>query len=57
MSQSTARFRFEFRILKWSEGFIGGLSGSRTSFFIGLREDGSIRRVYVSHGSLGFERT
>ena len=43
MSQSTARFRFEFRILKWSEGFIG------------LREDGSIRRVYVSHGSLGFE--
>ena len=55
MSQSTARFRFEFRILKWSEGFIGRLSGSRTSFFIGLREDGSIRRVYVSHGSLGFE--
>ncbi|MBN2797660.1 MAG: hypothetical protein JXX28_00790 [Deltaproteobacteria bacterium] len=43
---STARYRFEFRLLEWAEGFARQLCGGRRSFFIGLREDGSVRRVY-----------
>lgn len=48
MITSTARYRFEYRLLDWAEGFARGLAGSRRSFFIGFRADGSVRRVYVS---------
>jgi hypothetical protein len=48
MSQSTARYRFEYRLLDWAEGFVRSLAGSRRSFFVGFRADGTIRRVYVS---------
>lgn len=48
MPTSTARYRFEFRILDWAETFGRGLCGTRCSFFIGLREDGTVRRVYLA---------
>lgn len=48
MPTSTARYRFEFRLLDWAETFGRGLCGARCSFFIGLREDGTVRRVYLA---------
>jgi len=48
MPESTARYRFEFQLLAWAEGFSRSLSGCRRAFFVGLREDGSPRRVYVA---------
>lgn len=48
MPTSTARYRFEFRVLDWAEGFARGLCGRRCSFFVGLRPDGTIRRIYFA---------
>lgn len=48
MSIATARFRFEFRLLSWAEAFSRDLCGNRCSFFVGLRSDGTLRRVYLA---------
>jgi hypothetical protein len=48
MPTSTSRYRFEFRLFDWAETFIRSLSGTRCAFFVGLRADGTIRRIYVS---------
>lgn len=48
MPTSTTRYRFEFRLHEWAERFSTGLCGTRTAFFVGLRDDGSIRRVYFA---------
>jgi hypothetical protein len=48
MSTGTARYRFEFRLLDWAEGYVRTLAGSRRSFFVGFRKDGTLRRLYVS---------
>lgn len=45
---STARYPFEFRLLDWAEQFSLQISGARRAFFVGLREDGSVRRLYSS---------
>jgi len=49
MTSSTARYRFEHRLHDWAERWITALAGRRCGFFVGLRDDGSIRRVYVAH--------
>lgn len=54
MTTSTARYRFEFRVLEWAEGFSRGLNGNRTALFVGFREDYTVRRVYCGPRS-GFE--
>jgi hypothetical protein len=48
MADLTARYRFEFRLLAWAESMSRELCGSRRSFFVGIREDGSPRRVYLA---------
>ena len=48
MPTSTARYRFEFRLNDWAEKFVTSLAGRRSAYFVGFREDGTIRRVYVS---------
>lgn len=48
MTTSTARYRFEFRLFDWAEAFSRSLCGERRSCFIGLRADGSVRRVYFA---------
>ncbi len=48
MTTSTARYRFEFRMFDWAEGFTRSLCEGRRSFFVGLRADGSVRRVYFA---------
>lgn len=52
---STARYRFEFRLLDWCEGFSRSLAGNRAAFFLGLRPDGTVRRVYLSRPGEPFE--
>jgi len=49
MSTSTARYRFEHRLHDWASTWIMALAGRRCGFFVGLRDDGSVRRVYVAH--------
>lgn len=48
MATSTAKYRFEFRLFDWAEQFSIQLCGDRRSFFIGMREDGSVRRIYFA---------
>jgi hypothetical protein len=48
MSSSTARYRFEFRLFDWAEAYSRDMCGERRAFFIGIREDGSPRRVYFA---------
>lgn len=45
---STARYRFEYRLFDWAEDHIRGLTGERVGFFVALRQDGTIRRVYLA---------
>ncbi|MBT3223269.1 MAG: hypothetical protein HN348_29705 [Proteobacteria bacterium] len=54
MTTSTARFRFEFRVFDWAETLSRDLCGERCSFFIGIREDGSVRRLYFARGDVSF---
>lgn len=53
-STTTARYRFEFRILKWAEEQSRRLCGSRHAMFIGLRPDCSVRRVYFAPAGEGW---
>lgn len=46
MPVSTARFRFEYRLLDWAEASSRAWTGARVEFFVALREDGSLRRIY-----------
>ncbi len=48
MPTSTARYRFEFRLFDWAEHTARGLAGDRISFFIGFRDDGTLRRIYFA---------
>ena len=48
MPTSTTRYRFEYRLHDWAERFVITMGGARCAFFVGMREDGSIRRVYVA---------
>lgn len=51
----TSRYRFEYRLLDWCEALSRGLTGGRTSFFAGLRDDGSLRRLYFARSDEPFE--
>jgi hypothetical protein len=51
---SSARYRFEFRVLKWAEGFTRMMCGERRSMFLGFRSDGSVRRVYLTPTATGW---
>jgi hypothetical protein len=46
MPLHTSRFRFEYRVLDWCEALSRGLCGQRASFFVGMRDDGTPRRLY-----------
>ncbi len=48
MPVSTLKYRFELRLFDWAEQHVRELSGERVGMFVGLREDGSIRRVYFA---------
>ena len=55
MANSTARYRFEFRVFDWAENLSRSLTGGRRAFFIGLRSDGSIRRIYFARPRQSFD--
>ena len=55
MATSTARYRFEFRLLEWAETFSRKLAGSRNSVFVGMRDDASIRRIYMARAGTSFD--
>jgi hypothetical protein len=55
MPTTTARYPFETRALSWAEEFARGLAGTRVGFLVALREDRTIRRVYVSPPGEPFE--
>ena len=55
MPTSTARYRFEFRLLEWSEKLSLQLCGDRRALFVGLRDDGAVRRVYFAPNGESFE--
>ncbi len=48
MSTTTSRYRFEFRIQDWANSWILRLAGTRVGFFVALRRDGTVRRIYVA---------
>ncbi len=55
MSNTSARFRFEFRLFDWAQGLSKTLTGTRQPFFVGMRSDGSIRRIYFSRPGEPFD--
>jgi len=55
MPASTARYRFEFRLLEWSEKLTRNLCGERRALFIGLRPDGAPRRIYLAAAGEHYE--
>lgn len=55
MPTSTARYRFEFRLLEWAETMGLTLCGDRRAMFVGLRPDGAVRRVYFAPNGESFE--
>ena len=48
MPTSTARYRFEFQIYEWADAWSRALTGERSAVFIGFRDDGTVRRIYVA---------
>ncbi|MEQ1504856.1 MAG: hypothetical protein ABMB14_21655 [Myxococcota bacterium] len=52
---STARYRFEFRLHDWARQLSVGLCGKRAAFFLGMRDDGSIRRIYFAPSGEPFD--
>lgn len=46
---TTARYPFEHHLHAWARRWVQGLCGRTCGVFIGLREDGSVRRVYLAH--------
>ena len=55
MATSTARHRFEFKMLEWSESHSKTLCGNRRAMFVGLRPDGGVRRVYFAPSGETYE--
>ena len=51
---STARYRFEFQLFEWAEGLSKDLCGDSRCFFIGLRPEGSVRRIYFARPGAPF---
>lgn len=45
---STARYRFEYRLFDWAEQHVRELAGERVGFFVALRNDGTLRRIYLA---------
>ncbi|MBW2254260.1 MAG: hypothetical protein JRI25_06630 [Deltaproteobacteria bacterium] len=54
MPKSTARYRFEFRVHDWAVSTSRALCGRRTGFFIGMRDDASLRRIYFPRPGRAF---
>jgi hypothetical protein len=44
----TARYGFEERIRDFAAGFSERMTGGRRAFFVGMRADGAVRRVYFA---------
>lgn len=44
----TTRYAFEPTVAAWAERFSTGICGEPTAFFLGLRQDGSVRRAYFA---------
>lgn len=55
MPTSTSRYRFEYRLADWAEKLSISLCGARCALFVGLREDGSLRRIYFAAPGEGFD--
>lgn len=55
MTMGTARFRFEYRLLGWAEGLSRQLNGDLRGTFVGLRDNGAVRRVYFAPAGEAFE--
>jgi hypothetical protein len=51
---STARYRFEFQLFEWAEDLSKDLCGDTRCFFIGLRPEGSVRRIYFARPGAPF---
>lgn len=57
MPATTARYRFEFALLEWAERWSVGLCGHRCAFFLELRADASMRRVWFAGPAEPFDAT
>lgn len=55
MPRPTDRFPFEKVLADWALDFTRNLTGKRLPFFVGLRDDGTVRRVYLSPPSQAFD--
>ncbi len=55
MATSTARYRFEFRLLEWAENTGRTLCGDRRAMFVGVRPDTAVRRIYFAPALESFE--
>ena len=55
MAQPTSRYRFEFRLHDWAERLATSLTGAPCAFFVGLRDDGSLRRIYFAGEGAPFD--
>jgi hypothetical protein len=51
---STARYRFEFQLFEWAEALSSDLCGDTRCFFVGLRPEGSVRRIYFARPGAPF---
>lgn len=50
-----ARCRFEYRLLQWAEEMSFRWNGDRRAMFVGLRDDGGVRRVYFAPAAESFD--
>lgn len=51
----TARYVFEERIRAFAEAFAERWAGGRRAFFVGMRADGGVRRIYVAGPDESFD--
>ncbi|MCB9687296.1 MAG: hypothetical protein H6738_14175 [Alphaproteobacteria bacterium] len=51
----TVRYAFEPAVRDWAERVSAGFCGAPTAFFVGLREDGSPRRIYFAAPGVPFD--
>lgn len=52
---ATDRYAFEDQIRAFAEEFSLRMSGSRRAFFVGMRADGGVRRIYFAGGDEPFD--
>ena len=57
MPTSTSRYRFEFRLHDWAQRLSTDLCGERCAFFVGLRDNGTLRRTYFAQPDQPFDGT